>query len=717
MGRGLYLAERIERVRRSDALAQASTRGPYVLGLLAALGGVFGCGPGTVGRALRPGDPKASDALGEKACRSTKGGGEPLVVDLQAHERADLEEAMQGGVAVVAWDCQSLRLLRDCRADGSYAFHGLSPQEFTVKLEDADEVKANLPTFGVKILSSFEAEMSRGASIDLAVSMIGKRRTTVTSLEIADLQGPCSGATHYVRGVYLGAFAMTTGTKGRVRGAADIFGASVGAGSSSSKLAENRDGDLAACRSASSSATAPPEKCASLLRLELSPIGGAAGTKGGDKSAVLTSSADVCPEGMVLVEGEGGGRSGGKCALPGERPFQCHADRPVECADQCGRGHAGSCATMGFLYASGRGVPKDPAQAVSFFQKSCDKKDALGCTNLGVLLERGEGSAKDPARAVGLYKDACDAGQMLGCYDLALVYDLGRGVTADPARATALYRRACDGGEPDACASLAVATEAGSVGTSGGVAAAAKLYEKACQGDSALGCYDLGLLFEAGKGTSADPAKAFALFSSACQQGLGFGCAKAADAYERGVGAAKDPSKALEMLDLGCQRGAPSACGDLGLAYEEGQGVAKDLAKAASLYKVACEGGALAGCVNWGIALEGGRGVAKDVVKAAQIYDAVCKKGEALACVNLGGLLSFGHGVPKDDERAAQLYDQGCKGGAASGCAELGAFVETGGGGQKKDKGEAVRLYRQGCAGGSDRACKALDRLGVPRGP
>lgn len=673
-----------------------------------------GCGPGAVGKALRPGDPKASEALGETACRSTKGGGQPLVVDLQAHERADLEEAMQGGVAVVAWDCTSLKLLRDCKTEGSYAFHGLSPQEFTVKLEDADEVKANLPTFGVKILSGFEAEMGRGATIDLAVSMIGKRRTTVSEVHTDELVGSCAGATHFVRGVYVGAFAMTTGTRGNVRAAADIFGANVGAASSSARLAENRDGDLAACKGASEGATAPPDRCRSLLRLELSPIGGAAAHGADSKAATLSSSSNVCPDGMVLVESDGAERAGGKCAVPSERPFQCRAERPVECSEQCAHGHAGSCATLGYLYASGLGVPKDPAQAVSYFQKACDKKDGAGCTNLGVMLERGEGTGRDPARAVSLYDASCSAGYVAGCAALGIVYDLGRGVSPDPRRATSLYRRACDGGEAQACANLGLLAE--TAGTGASAAEAVALYEKACQGDSLVGCFNLGLATEQGKGGLArDPAKALALYTDACERGLGAGCAKESDFYDQGTAVPKDPAKVAYLLQKGCDDGFAPACADLGIAYDEAEGVPKDPAKAAALYKKACEGDGRSGCVNYGIALEVGQGFAKDVVKAAQIYDAMCREGDALGCVNLGGLLAYGHGVSKDEARAAELYAQGCKGGAASGCAELGAFVESGTAGQKKDKSEAVRLYRLGCAGGSDKACKALDRLGASR--
>ena len=179
---------------------------------LVVTGSVVACAAGGPGAAMRPNDPTAGDALGE-SCSAVAPYGQPLVVDWKPHERANLEEAMASGVAVVAYDCNSLRLLGDCHVEGSYGTLGVSRKEEVVELESADEIKANLPTFGVKLAADFRAEIQRGSAINLAMILIGKRRTTVSSAGRGQLRGTCDGATHFVRGAFMGAFAMGTGTR------------------------------------------------------------------------------------------------------------------------------------------------------------------------------------------------------------------------------------------------------------------------------------------------------------------------------------------------------------------------------------------------------------------------------------------------------------------------------------------------------------------------
>lgn len=159
------------------------------------------CAPGAAGSAVRPNDPTAAQAVGE-SCPIVVDYGQPLVVDCKPHQRANLEEAMNAGVAVVAYDCHSLRLLSDC-LDGSYGTLGVSRKEEVIELENADEIKANLPTFGGKLAIDFKAEMQRGSALNLAMIMVGKKRTTVSSAERGQLRGTCDGATHFVRGAFM----------------------------------------------------------------------------------------------------------------------------------------------------------------------------------------------------------------------------------------------------------------------------------------------------------------------------------------------------------------------------------------------------------------------------------------------------------------------------------------------------------------------------------
>lgn len=121
------------------------------------------------------------------------------MVDFRPEQRVDLEVAVHDGVAVVAYDCKSFRLLKDCRIDGSYGFVGTTTKDQVIKLDDADEIKANLPLSGLKIAGTLEGEMQRGASLDIAPMMIGKMRTTWVSATRDDLRGTPSHRSSAVR--------------------------------------------------------------------------------------------------------------------------------------------------------------------------------------------------------------------------------------------------------------------------------------------------------------------------------------------------------------------------------------------------------------------------------------------------------------------------------------------------------------------------------------
>src|SRR3974390_2661279 len=107
------------------------------------------CGAGQVAGALRPKEQTAAEALGDDGqCREVQKEATPLVVDWKPEDRGDLEIAMKQGIAVVSSDCHSIPLLRDCQIPGSYGYVGTSLKESIVRLDSADDLKANLPFGG-----------------------------------------------------------------------------------------------------------------------------------------------------------------------------------------------------------------------------------------------------------------------------------------------------------------------------------------------------------------------------------------------------------------------------------------------------------------------------------------------------------------------------------------------------------------------------------------
>ncbi len=514
---------------------------------------VLGCGPGKVASSIRPDAPTGAEAMGGSGeCRPLDKFGEPLVVDWKPDQRLELEVAMKDGVAVVAYDCKSFRLLKDCRVDGTYGFVGTTTKEQVIQLTDSDEIRANLPFSGAGIAAKLEGEMQRGASLDIAIMMVGKRRTTWAAVTKEDLRGECAGATHFVRGATVGAFAMSTGTKAKIRAAVEIFGMSGGGASESSKKVSNNDGSLESCKTASPETSAPPSQCGALLKLELMAVGA-------EKPRDDDASRNSCPRGLVL--------SKGKCTQARESmPHLCIFGNLEECTTQCNKGDANSCDNLGLMFYLGRSAEQSYSQAQKYLKVGCDQGSGRACSNLAVLYEKGQGVDQDSAKAFALAKKACDDGIAHGCTTLGVYYQKGVGVEKDSARAIRLFKVGCDAGNANACFNSGLAWDKGFAGTSD-LPKAADFYRAACDGGDARACSNLGIMFKEGRGVTKDPARAMALYKRTCSskdEKYGpVGCHNLAELYKEGVGVPKDLKKAAELYRIGCKGGVKESCDEL----------------------------------------------------------------------------------------------------------------------------------------------------------
>ncbi len=512
-----------------------------------------GCGPGAAAKAIRPEAQTANDAIGGGGeCRALDKFGEPLVVDWKPDQRLELEVAMKDGVAVVSYDCKSFRLLKDCRVDGTYGFVGTTTKEQIIQLTDSDEVRANLPFSGASIAAKMEGEMQRGASLDIAIMMVGKRRTTWAAVTKEDLRGECGGATHFVRGATVGAFAMSTGTKAKVRAAVEIFGMSGGGASESTKRVANNDGSLDSCKSASPETTSPPSQCGALVKLELMMIGA---EKPKDDDVTRNS----CPRGLVL--------SKGKCTTPkASLPHLCSFGDLEECTIQCNKGDANSCDNLGLMFFMGRSAEQSYSQAFKFLKVGCDQGSGRACGNLAVLYENGQGTTQDSMKAFALAKQACDDGVAHGCNNLGVYYQKGTGVDKDPIRAARLFKVGCDSGQASACFNSGLSWEKGWAG-SVDLPKAADFYRASCDGGDARACSNLGVMAKEGRGIKKDPARALMLYKRTCNshdEKYGpVGCHNLAELYKEGVGVAKNREKAIELYRLGCKGGVKESCDEL----------------------------------------------------------------------------------------------------------------------------------------------------------
>lgn len=459
-------------------------------------------------------DPSMKEAPAIAACT------EPTYADLMAIDwkpelRGDFEAAMKEGLAVVSYDCKSLKLQSGCSLDGSYGYLGTTRREKKIEMSTKDELAANLPVGGLSWLSDLGAKFGRGTSLAARMVMVGKQSAGKKQATKADLKGGCDNATHYVRAATIGAFVVASGSQAELAANAKIVGKGASAGSTSQTKIQSEDGDVEACQKSTSDDKKPPEQCGALVRIELEPIG--AGGQASEAAPVEVVVAS-CPRGFARGDD-------GVCRKP-DKPHQCKLGDGADCTKQCDAGNAGSCAALAAMHKSGTGVAKDWAKAASFGQKACDKDVIAGCRIVAAAKLGGEGIDKDVKGALELLDKACKAGDGAGCVDLGVAQISAKDKKAAE-QAQYSFRRACyGGGEADGCAWLGSLYAEGKGGLNVNPKLAVGFLEKGCKDGSARACDSLGDLVKTGKGTTKDAARAKELFAKACSGGHAPACKK-----------------------------------------------------------------------------------------------------------------------------------------------------------------------------------------------
>jgi len=665
----------------------------------------------------------------------------PLIIDWPANQRGNLEIAMDRGVAVVSYSKGKIQLLDDCKLDGTYGFSKFKLKEQVIAFESGDELRANLPLGGAGLAVKLDAEMKRGATLEVALVMIGKRAATWASAKAEEVQGPasCKAATHFVRGVFVGAFAMQVGAKSKASTAVEIFGGKSGWAGDVSKSIRTTDGSIDDCRKASSDDAVKAPNCGALLNLELVAIDGG----NADAKSIGAGSAS-CPAGFVRADGQ----CKNKAAV---KTHECKKNDWADCEEQCQLGDARSCGTLGFMLFNDRTGRRDFNRAAEVYKKGCDGGSEFACAGVGFLHMRGKVLPQDYAKAAKLFEHACENGEPRGCNNRGSMHAEGLAGPRDYVAAVKLFQRACDTGFPLGCTNLGVFQRYGD-GTPRDPKKAAASLKKSCDGDDALGCVDLGDMHVYGYVEPKERAEA--LYVRACDLGAARGCLALADGYVYGR-FGKDAEKAKSYYDQGmklyaadCEAFDGVACSALANMYAVGRGTDKDEQKALELITRSCkDAGHMDGCVTLGGAHHHARfGLQRDAANAQTFYEKACTAGYATGCFVLAQLLEeetpneagtrivelltkacdaesfpacnevarryeIGRGIDKDPAKAYALYMKMCDRGrgqpSGAACTSASAMVDAGAG-VAADRKKANELLAKGCKLEHGRACYML---------
>ncbi|RWB20982.1 MAG: peptidase C14 caspase catalytic subunit p20 [Mesorhizobium sp.] len=190
------------------------------------------------------------------------------------------------------------------------------------------------------------------------------------------------------------------------------------------------------------------------------------------------------------------------------------------------KGHVRAVFELGYLNATGTGMPANRKQANTFYAAASDKGDPYGMTSWGRALFNGYGVERDTGKGLDLLLKAAAMGHTYAMNDLAAIFTEGRnGVPADPARAVAFLKA----------------------------------------GVERQDMYSMNLLgrnYLAGTGVEKDPKQAQSLFQKSMDLGQPYAPGSLARMYRDGVGVQQDLAEAQRLFELATGRGDQSAAYD-----------------------------------------------------------------------------------------------------------------------------------------------------------
>ena len=115
---------------------------------------------------------------------------------------------------------------------------------------------------------------------------------------------------------------------------------------------------------------------------------------------------------------------------------------------------------IGVLYAEGKGVAPNDAEAALWFERAAEQGVPLAQYNLGASYAEGTGVRRDMATAAKWFRRAADQGVPLAQLNLGLLYASGSGVPGDNVEALkwidlAIYSLPASGARSDAAKAVA----------------------------------------------------------------------------------------------------------------------------------------------------------------------------------------------------------------------------------------------------------------------
>lgn len=198
----------------------------------------------------------------------------PFIIEWDATDMSSFESHAANDIVIVRYEGCSLQVLGECKNDSIRGSQGAyKPPEWTsgslesIDISNEGELYAKLPLGA----ASLGGRVSGGERFHMEYYVAGTRNATRDSVYTADLaDNPgCEGATHFVYGYNLGAFALGSANELNTKVGGSVYGFGAGGSTSSKRNAEKKGGDLVTCKSDSATEV---QGCKAPIRLTLREI-------------------------------------------------------------------------------------------------------------------------------------------------------------------------------------------------------------------------------------------------------------------------------------------------------------------------------------------------------------------------------------------------------------------------------------------------------------
>lgn len=367
---------------------------------------------------------------------------------------------------------------------------------------------------------------------------------------------------------------------------------------------------------------------------------------------------------------------------------------------------------LGKIYEAGTGVSKDPQKAFKYMEEASTYYDeAMVC--LGDYYRKGFGTEENPSRAFQCYLLASSSNNVDAWYKSGSCYEKGIGTSVKKTKAIDCYKYASDLGYVTAQTALGKLLCRLPDKKDEGIA---NLENAASKGD-----YDaLNLLaIRYHKSTDIDELKRaidYSLKAMEINPKSGDPLTVIGRIYQR-EGELHDEKKAFDCFQKAADLGQLGAMRSLASCYANGKGVEQDDFMAFKWASLSVEKGNDKALNTLGEFYRFGIGIKKNPQKAIECYKKYFESGKgAMGAVNIGEMYFNGEGVDVDYDEATEWFQKACNFTLAVPYVFIGRMYEMGVYGEKNIS-QAISWYKKGEQIGSPEAeyylghCYANDEI------